>query len=461
MNKIIIACLYISLVTSCTKDFLNEKQNKSQVVPTSIQDLQAILDDATRTINIRSCHELSLIGSDEYYVTDAGWSTLPVSAKPYESRAYYWDRDNVYEGANVRDWDFAYRRILIANTAIAGLEKLKPSTADQQQWNNAMGSALFIRAFDYFRLAQQFCQPYDAGTANDKLGLPLRIKPEIDANVQRSKLFETYKQVIIDLETSAGLLPEKAVVKYRPSQAAAFALLAKTALIMGNYVEAGEYADRSLQIESSLLDFNKLDLNLAYSFPTKMQDNPEILYISYVVNQAILQPARAKISDELYALYGDNDLRKVAYFKANGDGSHAFRGSYFGNATTLFTGLCVDEVLLIRAESQARIGDIMGSATTLSTLLAKRYKSATFAPLVFSSQDEALREIIRQRRKQLILRGVRWEDLRRLNKEARFAMNITRTLNGVKHQLLPGDLRYTWPIPDKAIDLGGYQQNER
>jgi len=70
-------------------------------------------------------------------------------------------------------------------------------------------------------------------------------------------------------------------------------------------------------------------------------------------------------------------------------------------------------------------------------------------------------KILVERRKELVLRNVRWFDLRRLNKDPRLAKTLLRKLNGQVYQLPPNDPRYTQYIPQSVIDLSGIEQNIR
>lgn len=98
---------------------------------------------------------------------------------------------------------------------------------------------------------------------------------------------------------------------------------------------------------------------------------------------------------------------------------------------------------------------------TLNSLLAKRYNRNSFTPLAMMSREELLMRILRERRKELVYRGIRWSDLRRLNLDASTAITLRRNLNGDIYELKPNSANYTFPIPEDAILLGGYEQNPR
>jgi hypothetical protein len=120
---------------------------------------------------------------------------------------------------------------------------------------------------------------------------------------------------------------------------------------------------------------------------------------------------------------------------------------------------------LIRAECLARDGNITGAMADVNTLLRSRWKKngtvSTYVDKTVSNSSAALALILRERRKELPFRGLRWTDIRRLNLEPGFQTTLSRTLNGVTYTLPPGDPRFAFSIPTVEIQLGGIQQNQR
>jgi len=97
----------------------------------------------------------------------------------------------------------------------------------------------------------------------------------------------------------------------------------------------------------------------------------------------------------------------------------------------------------------------------LDTLLVIRRKTDTYVPLTAGSADEALSIVLTERRKELVMRGLRWTDLGRLNEDSRFAKTLTRQIAGTSYTLPPNDPRYVLLIPNEVIQFTKMEQNSR
>jgi len=452
---------------SCKKqdEYLNVKRNIHEVVPTTIADFQAIMDDGS-SLNTYF-PTIGFSGSDN---NDAVEGLLDLLTPPTKA-SYIWAKD-IYQGSSdqTQDWDKPYNAVESCNIVLDGLNKISPTTNNQLQFNNAKGSALFFRSFYFYSLAQVFCKAYDNATASTDLGIVLRLTSDINVKSTRATVQQTYDQMINDLKQAISLLPATPSFAYRPSQTSANALLAKVYLSMGDYANAANYAAASLHQVNNLLDFNSSMIKPDQSQPfPAYPNNPEItFYGEYSQGLGTFFCLNAldyvNINATLYNLYDDNDLRKSLFFSVVNDnpfGNIFFRGSYTAGYNG-FAGIATNEVYLISAESKARTGDITGALSDLNSLLIKRYKTGTFVPVTLTDPTALLTKILLERRKELPFTGqLRWEDLRRLNKDPRFAITLTRVLNGVTYTLPPNDPRYVLPIPDAEIQLSGIPQNQR
>jgi starch-binding outer membrane protein, SusD/RagB family len=441
--------LYISTacLLSCKKDWLDKKPDKALVIPTTLSDMRALLDNGN--VFHRNNPALHEMGADNYVLSDQNLA----ASYFVERNAYLWASD-VFEGASADDWNFAYRQILYCNTVLDGLSKIGLNNSIQSEHQGIQGSAYFLRSLAFHNLAQIFCKAYDNASAHNDPGLPLRLTSNVNDKVTRSTVKQTYDQIIDDLKRSSQLLPTTTTKVMRPSKAAAYALMARTYLSMSNYNDALLYADSALQLNNSLLDFSTLNANAAYPirFP-----NPEILYSSVMIFYGELF-LNATVDTNLYKSYQIGDLRRVVFFDSSE--SIKFKGSYYG-LFTLFSGLASDEMYLTRAECHARLGNKDAASDDLNTLLRTRWTKNAFVELTAVNADDALKQVLSERRKELVFRGIRWTDLRRLNKEPAFAVTLARRMNGINYTLPPNDNRYVYPIPDDEIRLSGLIQNPR
>jgi hypothetical protein len=437
------------MCSSCKKDWLNVKPDKKLVVPHTLPDLQAMLDYTSVFNNGQPA--LGEVGTDDYYILYPDWLALYTNT---ERNGYVWAKD-VYSGESVTDWMLAYQRVFYENYVLETIESVPVDSNNISNWNNVKGSALFRRGFDFYSLADVFAKPFDSVTAKSDPGIPLRLDPDINEKSSRATVWQTYEQIIADLKASLPLLPDMPAYKTRPSKAAAYATLSRTYLNMGNYRQSLIYADSCLSLHAALLDYNALDTSSSYPFPIF---NDEVIYHAALNYFDVISNYVAIVDSTIYRSYDTNDLRKYLFINTKGQ-YRRFKGGYDGY--TGFKGIASDEMYLVSAECNARLGNMDAAMERLNTLLITRWKAGSFTPFTPSTSDEALRLILNERRKELIFRGLRWTDLRRLNKDPRFAITLTRNLNGVVYTLPPNDDRYTLPIPDQEIKISGIAQNPR
>ncbi len=450
----VVLLLLIGLL-SCGKDFLEVKRKKSERTPVSLEDYEA-LANSLNTLSTSSSHELGMIGGDEYYVTDGRLTTL---TNPYQRNGYVWAQE-VYEGADVNDWNRAYTRILYSNVILSGIDKVK-NINDQGKADQIKARALFSRASSYYQLTQLFVPPINSENKDLKYGLPLRTLPDVEIGLKRSSIAEVYNLILTDLNAAKELFDDATPKnKMAGSKAATYALLAKTYLQLGDYEKAFLHADLCLASNSRLIDFNAIDRTLRYPFANDYGgSNVEVIHYSSTSIPVILGN-RFNIDRWLYNSYESDDLRLQAYFYKESDNRVTFKGTYTGDYSN-FTGITTSEMILVRAETNARLNNLKEALIDLNYLLKNRTSKSSFIPLMLDNRKELIAEILLERRKELLMRGVRWEDLRRLNRDPEYAVLFTREIDGKKYELQPNDKRYTWPLPDAEVELLKLTQNER
>ena len=430
-------------VSACGR-FLDEKSDSLLGIPETLEDNQAILDRYFVTGLHANSAEIS---ADDIYIIESDFNAMPNES---EKRLHLWQPDYVsLESGN--DWENCYTKINIFNTVLFNLEHYEIEDAD-----NVRGQALAFRAINYLEAAQIWCLAYNPATADQDLGLPLRLDPDMNIPSVRSSLKQTYNQVLSDLHLAVALLPEQQITASRPSKATALGYLARAYLFMGDYENALKYGLQALDINKQLMNFNILNANASYPIPNL---NVEVLLPTGNAYTPFLTVTNAKIPPELYNTYEDNDLRKTIFFRTNTNGAYLFRGNY-GGSSSRKNCLAIDEIYLTVAESYARLNRPSEAMTWLNALLITRWKTGTYTPLIIDNALDALIRIKDERRKELLFRGLRWADIKRYNKEGA-RITLTRTFNGKTYTLPPNDLRFAIAIPEDIIQMTGMPQNPR
>jgi hypothetical protein len=450
-----IRCIFfltcIAGITACSKkEFLKTHPNSSTI--NTLADCQSLLNNKAV---FNETPVLGEISSDGYYIDAGFWQYL---GKP-EQNAYAWQVD-IFEGqGNVPDYSIPYTQVHIANEVINALPHISVSDVENSEKDNIAGTAYFLRAYAFYNLLQLFAMPYESTTASIDNGIALPLTPDINIVYSRASMKASYDRVITDLLQAKRLLIGE-VYHDQPSKSAVDAMLARVYLSIRDYAKAGNYADSCLQHYNNLMNYNDLDVSMKFPIPYL---NDEVLYNSNLIKSngiiVAIITRNCMVDTTLYASYTANDLRKEVFFMRRTQNQSIYRASYSGTLFP-FSGLATDEVYLIRAECRARAGDIQGALQDVNILLVNRFKTGTFQPYSAASSQEALQLVIAERKKELVFRGLRFTDLRRLNKEGA-GIWLNRVVNGIVFQLPPNDLRYTLPIPNDAIAGSKIVQNPR
>lgn len=448
----------IIALQSCQKEnqFLDAKPNQALTTPNSLADIQNLLDNEN-VFNFGNDPALGEVSCDDYIVQPTAYPTLSTN---FERQAYIWAK-TIFDASKpqIGDWNLPYQMVYYSNVALESLSKV-PNT-NQTSFNKIKGTALFYRSNAFYNLVQVYALPYDPGSAASLQGIPLRLTSDLNSKPQRSNEADCYNQIISDLKTAVSLLPVTSMYKTQPSRPAANALLARVYLGIADYSNALKYASDCLSDFNVLVDYNTLTTPTSTSISNTYI--AEDIYHTTLDDPTIIGARRNfYIDTSLVNTYAKNDLRRTKFFATldNLPQYPRFVGSYDFMAGK-YDGLATDEIYLIKAECQARAGSVSDAMSTLNALLKTRWVTGTFQPYTATSQSDALNQILQERRKELLMRGTRWTDLRRLNKDPKYAITLSRTINGVTYTLPPNDPRYALPIPDIEIQLGGLTQNQR
>lgn len=435
--KITLILLAIFWLTSCD-GFLDEKPNKSILVPETIADFEAIIDNYDR-INISPI--LPFMFSDDYWTTGSNWQSF----NPWQQNAYKWSNDPFLPEDSPLDFSILYRKIFSANVVL-------DKTSEIPDWpeadlNRLKGKALFWRAHGYFELAVLYLPVPGMTGDSPEIKLPLRSTADFEARVEWKTSIEIFNLVISDLEESLLYLPKKTVYPTQPSFYSGHALLARIHLYLGNLEKAIMHAQEVLKGDFALLDYSKL--NMSSPFPVALFNSETILFTVMGAQSTVSGNNVAFVNPDLIKSYASDDLR-LGFLVKNSAGNTYFKGGYTAKQD-VFSGIALDEILLILAESNVRQGRVEEGLAQLNLLLVKRKKN--FIPPSIDSIDNTLEWVLDARRKSLLFRGQRWADLKRTNSLYPSPRILRRQLGNEQILLTASAENMIQKIPQREIAL--------
>ncbi len=450
-NKLIFFLFLSVSLSSCAPEWLDVKKDQKMVVPTTNSDLQALLDN-TYIFNFAKSPSLGEISSDDIKLNDEQWLS---TSSLWQKNAYLWESD-IFQGipSQSNGWDLPYRQVFYANVVLEGLDKLQSTKEKTKEWQETHGAALFWRSWAFYHLVQIFSNAYNAKTASSDPGIPLPLESDVNIKHKRATLEQSYHQIQTDLEKAILFLPTTVPYPTRPSQSAAYGLLARVYLQKGDYNKSYENAALSYSLSKGIMDFNTISPAGTYSFE---QFNKEVILENSMehYSSGILAYSKFVAHPTLLQSYTQADLRKTLFFDSSSTGQH-FKGSYSGTLF-LFSGISSNEVLLIKMESAFRMGKVPEALELYNLLLRMRTKDTLYV----AKEKITLDDILLQRRLELPFRGLRWTDIKRLNTQG-YNIELQRNILGKTYNLPSNDNRYSLPIPPDVIAINpGIVQNPR
>lgn len=446
--------LFIICNTSCRKYV--ELEPQGSVIPQKLEDYKLLLNnDAIFNLT----HGTTEFASDDIAMLD---DNLIDGFDESSLMIYKWAEMFYQPNEDDPEWNLFYKQIYTANVVIKGVPDIK--SADETEKQQVIAAAKVHRAYAYFALVNIYARQYTPSGAKTDLGVPLLTDPGYTQSLKRATVDEVYTLILGDLDAGVAALPPLPVVKNYPSKAAAYALLARAYLQIGNYSAAMANANLCLGLQSALFDLNPYYTGPGnwmdgFSLPLS-QDNAEVIFIKSSFNGG----ENLSLSPELLTLLGAKDLRKHFFtylvppsgdpndFFQNPGTYHAYWAPFETTGGSVQEGPTVPEMMLVKAECLARTQHGQDGLAVVNQLRKFRFRPADYVALTAANDDDALLLILQERRRELFAKGFRFFDLKRLNMDPRFAKTITHPLKTQQLTLVPGSNRYVYPIPAKVIN---------
>lgn len=399
-----------------------------------------------------------------------------------------------------------YQIIANCNFYLDYVPRVVAATTDENKLNDLntyTGEVYAIRALAYSELLKCYCKAYKPETAERELGVVLRTTTLDKQPLPRASLYDSYQQVIKDLERAEELLDEDndAYSSAFVTRAMALALHARVALYMEDWQSAVKYS-------TELIESRNFALSSAVSYYTN-----NMTYFDYMWNYDVATEIIWRIGftttsyggalgqsflgfnvDYTYYypdyvpaqwvldLYSNSDMRYSSYFYTLPTGyNHGLQWpllvKYFGNQDFINNALIYHTVMpkpfrlaeqyLIRAEALCRqqMPNFSAASKDINTLRAARIVSGGGVNL---TADNYIEQIAAERVRELYMEGFRLHDFKRWGELYRGGEGFTRTpqsnslTEGSSLSVKADDPLFVWPIPIHEIEAPGslVQPNE-
>lgn len=153
MKKIILflCAIYLFTLSSCKK-YLDAKPDKSLQVPSSVADLQALMDygNYMNGYNGVSFGEAS---ADNYYLSDDSYNQLSEENR----NAYIWNNKNYSNFPN--DWAFVYNVVNVSNVVLDNIRSIPETAQNQRRGTMPKETRFFSELIHSCRAHSYFAKP--------------------------------------------------------------------------------------------------------------------------------------------------------------------------------------------------------------------------------------------------------------------------------------------------------------
>jgi tetratricopeptide (TPR) repeat protein len=480
--KLIITALVLMLVTSCKKNLDLTNPYALSLNPntayTNLDDLSGLLNGVYGAFQSATYYN-GFYGCTLDVLTDNAYETN-ASLANYQLIANwdYFGIENAFRAAFVTPYNVIYQSNYILENSV----KLK-GEAEERKFNRIAGQAMAARAIAHFDLLRGFSDNLD----RNSLGLGIPIKKDVQiGSPARASVKQVYDFLYEELDSAITLLQQtdltiNLTLRSAIDEQVAHAAYARIAYYAKDYEKAITHATEVIDIIplATIVEYplvwsdgiSSSEIIWAIQNNIRQGDastsiTPSSDLVNFGIRNASFSPHPSllnvfdKTNDVRYAsffqtwsqLYPINSFPLNFPFPLNTPVFTKFAGkkpSPIGLSN--FTVFRAAEMYLILAESYAMTDKIAEANQYLNELRQNRinnYADQTYA------KDELISQIQLERRKELMLEGHRWFDLKRTTRE------VNRTLDGtinpnlnVRTNLPNNSHKWVWPIPDVELRI--------
>jgi hypothetical protein len=409
--------------------------------------------------------EMPLFMGDDVFSSAGFLNAIPTVAW---QNGFKWEANPYLPTDESNEWGAFYNQLYNYNLVAAGVMSSEGGTEARKK--ELLAEAKACRAFNHFIVANLFGQPYNVNTATTDLSVPIVVNADVNASdFKRATVKELYDFVINELTQAIPDLQPKVYSRVRMSRPAAQYMLGMVYFQMGNYATALTFLNEAKAgLTGGPLPIRLYNYNTtmtaaaptgwftaaqpwrgASGYPLLYNSEENIflrqLSVSSTVNRncLFLKPA-------ILALFATTDHRRKMFLNRNvANGTISLPGFMRNSPTSVNLGPNLPNLLLMSAECKARANDVAGAKADVEELRKNRMPLAD-ATVTVTNQDDLVKFILAERHREFASTGMRWFDMRRLYKDAKFN-NLDRTKKFDAETFTLTDERLTLKIPPQIL----------
>ncbi len=451
--------IMMGIALSSCDSYINDMP-KGYRIPTTVADYEALLRNEYNVNFLPATNALYLINDIFVGQNDCR------NVDDLRTANYMWKENRDRCELNSSDepmFDRGYGIIAVANTIIEAIPGATEGT--QELKDEVLAYAYAIRAFTLFQIVNYYSDAYDPAKASSTPGIPLIFSGDLGSPYRQANVQEVYEQILADFNKAIELnVPEKSMTIIHPSRAAVEAGLARTYLSMRDYDKALSHAEEALKRNDVLFDW----IEFAESYIDRINDPEEYTRITSPMAHTNVEnywfcsgngnpnfPSNdVNISIERASRFEDGDMKYLTRWKKYQSNTDIYYQGMLSGYYNL-AGITTPEVYLIKAECQARKGQIQEALATLDSVRKTRVHPDKFRPSSANEADEAIELIRLTKDNELVGSIIPFIDLKRYNAEGIYARTLTKEFDGQTYTLAPDSHLWTMVFPANAINRPG------
>lgn len=331
------------------------------------------------------------------------------------------------------------------------------ASGDPELIKRLKAEAYILRAFLHYRLVNIYAQAYDPATAATDGGIPYVTDIVFEKLNEKKTMREVYDNLLADVESALALnsLPDNPVNSMRVGKGFAYAVKAQILISMRNYAGALEAVNESLKYNSTLEDHRPYlaSPRSARELIRNGLTAPDNVFYAFGSD---IDPTLRNASVEAFAMYEPGSIVKDETDSYNLDFGALYSGvpgsplflavSYQGNSA----GLTTSDLTLIKAECLIRTGKTAEGMAEIEKIRVRRIDPAVYVALTATTESQAMAQLQKVSRIELLFTIRNFINIKRWNKEDKYPITITRTIDGKTYTLKPDSKLWVFPFPQSA-----------